>query len=60
MAALVRISEKIGKMSAHVHQLNCGPHICWLNTVKYGRKLVQQNLMEDNIRGKDNSPNLFI
>lgn len=47
-------------MSAHVHQLNCGPHVCWLNAMKYGRKLVQQNSMQNNIRGKDNSPNLFI
>lgn len=47
-------------MSARVHQLNCGPSICWLNAMKYGRKLVQQNLMQNNIRGKTYSPNLFI
>lgn len=62
MAAVIVIpkKKKIGKMSARVHQLNRGPSICWLNAMKYGRKLVQQNLMQNNIRGKTYSPNLFI
>lgn len=47
-------------MSVHVHQLHYGPDICRLNAMKYGRKLVQHNLMQDNIKGKDNIPNLFI